>query len=506
MQIPARLRPRPWLWLFIFLLAAAGALVGAALFARDMALRATEELVRERLALYGSYLESEVDKLELLSALSCGNPDLIALLKNPANKVLRARVNAGLARANETANTALIYAVDNQPKIIAASDALLPESVIGQIRLDQRYWAEAASALATMFVGFGKSPDDLGYYASCAVEERDRRLGTVFVRAQVEDLARAWRSLPRGQLRLLVADRHGVVFLTTEPRWLLHTLAPLSPGQQAEIKRTQQYHHRLLPPLSWQALRQTRTGSSIGTIPTPADPDTHYLFQSETMRDTGWTLIVASDLNGVRRWVIAALAVAVGAIALVALLGIHFHLRRRYLTGLFETSIRDPLTGLFTRAYMADAVAALESLQDRGQGMQVALVMLDLDYFKRVNDTYGHRCGDAVLREAGKVILEESRDSDIPVRYGGEEIAVFLSVHDLHEAVNFAQRVSQRMRERDHFEKWTLRVTLSAGVALRRPFEPLSHLIERTDRHLYQAKHAGRDRVIAGEDEVAPET
>jgi diguanylate cyclase (GGDEF)-like protein len=184
---------------------------------------------------------------------------------------------------------------------------------------------------------------------------------------------------------------------------------------------------------------------------------------------------------------------------------VYLYQRRRYFSRVIETSFRDPLTGLFTRAYMTDAVVALEGLQDRGEDVQVALVMFDLDHFKRVNDTYGHRCGDAVLREVGRIILHESRDSDIPVRYGGEELAVFLNVHKLDEAVRFVERVLQRMRERDYFEKWSLRVTLSAGVALRQPFEPLSHLIERADRHLYAAKHAGRDRVIADGNRAASE-
>jgi diguanylate cyclase (GGDEF)-like protein len=213
---------------------------------------------------------------------------------------------------------------------------------------------------------------------------------------------------------------------------------------------------------------------------------------------------VAGDLRAVRQWVLAALIFAAAALALVGLLAVYFHQRRRYLARIVEASLRDPLTGLYTRAYMADAVAALEALQDRGEGVVVALVMFDLDHFKRVNDIHGHRAGDAVLRETGRIIREESRDTDIPVRYGGEEIAAFLSVHRLDEALHFAERVSQRMRELRHFEKWSLSVTVSAGVALRRPFESLPHLIERADRLLYMAKRAGRDRVITGESGVLP--
>lgn len=506
MQIPAHLRPPPWLWLVVFLLAAAATLVGAAVLARDIALRITEELVRERVALYGTYLEGELDKLKLLSALSCGNPDIVALLKDPADKLLRARVNADLAQANQTADTSRIYVVDYQVKIVAASDAALDTSVIGESRADKIHWLEAVSAATAFFVSFSPGDNELSYYAACAVSEDGRRLGTVFVRAQVQKFARAWSDLPHEQLRLLVADRHGVVFLASEPRWLWHTLAPLSPQQQAELRRTQRYRREVLPPLSWHALQRTPLGSSIGTIPTAADSDTPYLFHREILRDARWTLIVASDLNRMRRWVIAAVVIAIGALALVALLTNYFRQRRRYVTQLFETSIRDPLTKLFTRLYMTDAVTALEALQDRGEGVQVALAMFDLDHFKNVNDTYGHRCGDAVLRETGKIVLEESRDSDIPVRYGGEEIAVFLSAHSLQEATNFAERVLQRMRERRHFEKWSLQVTLSAGVALRRPFESLPHLIERADRHLYEAKRAGRNRVIAGENGVASQT
>ncbi len=93
---------------------------------------------------------------------------------------------------------------------------------------------------------------------------------------------------------------------------------------------------------------------------------------------------------------------------------------------IYERSIRDPLTGLFTRIYMQEVVQRLFDIQDRSPGNWLAVLMLDIDHFKQINDSYGHNQGDVVLRRVAAEILDTARGSDIPVRLGGEEFAIFV--------------------------------------------------------------------------------
>ena len=166
--------------------------------------------------------------------------------------------------------------------------------------------------------------------------------------------------------------------------------------------------------------------------------------------------------------------------------------RQRY----YERSIRDPLTQLYTRFYLRESATRLFEIQDRDSRTQLAISIFDLDYFKSVNDSYGHGAGDEVLRALGQILLSETRSLDIPVRLGGEEFLLLMVGSGIQDAQEVAERIRLRV------EKLTLpgvlagRVfTISAGVSLRYPKESLEATMDKADVALYQAKHAGRNRV-----------
>ena len=106
----------------------------------------------------------------------------------------------------------------------------------------------------------------------------------------------------------------------------------------------------------------------------------------------------------------------------------------------YELSIKDSLTGLYNRTYMNDTVPRLFSHHNRGLLKDIALLMIDLDHFKSVNDTYGHNTGDIVLKRTADVIKSSLRSGDFAVRVGGEEIAVFLMTEHGNDAVKAAER------------------------------------------------------------------
>lgn len=166
---------------------------------------------------------------------------------------------------------------------------------------------------------------------------------------------------------------------------------------------------------------------------------------------------------------------------------------------------RDPLTGLLTRAWLEDD---LPSLCDRAAraGAAISCVFVDVDHFKRVNDTFGHGIGDDVLVGVARILLLGVREADACVRYGGEEFVVFLPASDERSAHEVADRIRRAIEAHD----WSrtangLRVTASMGVAQLLPNEARKDWIARADRALYAAKHAGRNTVRrAGDGRVQP--
>jgi diguanylate cyclase (GGDEF)-like protein len=169
----------------------------------------------------------------------------------------------------------------------------------------------------------------------------------------------------------------------------------------------------------------------------------------------------------------------------------------------YQRSIRDPLTGLFNRVYMQDAMERHCGIHDRDASAPVAAVMVDLDHFKRINDTHGHGAGDEVLRQAARILRGQVRETDVPVRYGGEEFILFLVGASAFGAGEHGERVRAAIAA-DPFaigEGREVAVTASVGVAVRERHEPLDALIQRADEALYRAKLAGRNRV-----ELAPTT
>lgn len=174
-----------------------------------------------------------------------------------------------------------------------------------------------------------------------------------------------------------------------------------------------------------------------------------------------------------------------------------FHMLEADRNEVYEKSKSDPLTGLYTKCYMNDLAGRLLDNHNREAASGVALIMLDVDHFKSVNDKYGHTTGDTVLKSVGEVIFEQVRRVDIPVRYGGEEFAIFLPVHDIYTASMIAERIRKALGELSFGEgegDEGFKVTMSAGVAVHIQDESMLELINRADKALYSAKESGRNR------------
>lgn len=165
-----------------------------------------------------------------------------------------------------------------------------------------------------------------------------------------------------------------------------------------------------------------------------------------------------------------------------------------------DVSLRDPLTDLFNRRFMWEWLLHHLKEAERYQS-HVACLMLDIDWFKQLNDNHGHQRGDEILKSFAAVVGEELRESDILVRYGGEEFAAFLAKCELPQALNTATRILEKVQGVPIAGLPAGDVTCSAGVAVYDPARPITseELLREADRRLYEAKHAGKNRVMPPE-------
>jgi len=169
-------------------------------------------------------------------------------------------------------------------------------------------------------------------------------------------------------------------------------------------------------------------------------------------------------------------------------------LRSRKCRRLRESSF-DRLTGIYHRGRALDMLALEKIRYDRGAG-PLCVCLVDIDHFKDINDTLGHRAGDLALQAVAQIARDELRAIDVIGRYGGDEFLLVLVQTGLDGARECAERIRGRIALSEGLRNTAFRpVTVSSGVAQLRPDESLQEMLQRADAALYRAKTAGRNRV-----------
>jgi diguanylate cyclase (GGDEF)-like protein len=241
---------------------------------------------------------------------------------------------------------------------------------------------------------------------------------------------------------------------------------------------------------------------------TPDRKDT--LFDGDRADWTTFPLLAEGRLVGVLGVEVTGRKLADAAVAVVRAVGpiiAHALLTADITDRLRETSILDPLTGCATRTHGQERLA-IELKRAGRSGASLAVLMVDLDHFKDVNDRYGHNIGDAVLTAVGRIMVETLRASDIRSRWGGEEFLIVLPETALEPARQVAESLLRRLADSPvHTKAGVIRMSASIGLTLARPGEEdIEALIGRADRALYRAKSDGRGcvRIVLGDLKGAP--
>jgi diguanylate cyclase (GGDEF)-like protein len=166
----------------------------------------------------------------------------------------------------------------------------------------------------------------------------------------------------------------------------------------------------------------------------------------------------------------------------------------------YEMGVKDAVTGAYNKSYFLQRIADEFSFSQR-QNLPLSIIMIDIDHFKLINDSYGHLAGDQVLQEVCKTVADMIREEDVFCRYGGEEFVIIMRNTACQAAVNLAERIRLKIQDSaiESLDNQQIKVTISAGVSTNvdKKYRDYVGLIAEADKYLYQAKGSGRNRITA---------
>lgn len=167
-----------------------------------------------------------------------------------------------------------------------------------------------------------------------------------------------------------------------------------------------------------------------------------------------------------------------------------------------KESATDHLTGLLTRRSYEKEIKKIESNYERNT-IEYAVVFFDIDYFKKINDTYGHDAGDTILKTFAQILLKQTRELDVVCRYGGEEFVAIVHYKLKRELLGYLKRMKTIVAENKFvYKDQRIHISFSAGVALRSSYNNYDDAVKKADELLYDAKNGGRNQIVIDDGKV----
>lgn len=480
-----------------------------------------------RLDSFSSALFAPTDKYSYLPNVVAHHPIVIDALLDKRDPARQARANALLEQLNAAAKTATIYITDDHGLTIASSNWQDPQTFVGKNFSFRPYFLDAMRAGTGRFYGMGTVTFAPGYYISHWIRQGSTRLGVAVVKIDLTNLDEKW---DRDKGEMTVSDANGVIFLSSRKDWKYQPTRPLERDIMDKLVRTRQYDGVLKEPMPVFTVATLRRDARIVEVVQPMENQQgneriSYLLKSRTLPEADWTINVFIPLKANEAWAIRSAMVSAGAFAFVLLLILYLHqtagrikerersraaleganqkleMKNRELQYISDTlhriSITDHLTGAYTRRFFFESLTKLMSAAKR-YGSPLSIIMIDVDNFKHINDSYGHPVGDAVLQTLAAKCREALREADVFARFGGEEFIVALPDTDQRAAHEVAERLrlATMTRPVDTVDV-LVHVTISSGISQYRPIDvTVEDMIKRADQALYVAKNSGRNQVV----------
>lgn len=401
-----------------------------------------------------------------------------------------------------------IFLLNRTGTCVASSQWDRPDICVPANYGGRRYFREAEENGAARQFALGRQVRTPSFFFSNAIRDNQGFQGAIVVRITSDEIT---GTLLNGGLLTLVTDRYGVVVGSNDKSMLLrHVGESLSPLPDPERMRQIYGVDRL---------------DGIGAVRAKDAPHGLELWRRDgTLYILTTTVVRGGDLSVVRfipaepflavaetGWSLAAAAVVMGLLIIILIERTSDYAARRQahlsaLSGanatlswvarrLYDLAVSDSLTGAANRRYFMQRLEQEVERSNRA-GRPLSLAMLDIDHFKRINDTHGHPVGDEAIRALAIRCMELVRGYDIVGRLGGEEFAILLPDTDAAQASEVAERIRAWLSGRAHrFGDSVLSFTCSVGVATLKPGWSAEQILKAADHALYAAKENGRDRV-----------
>jgi diguanylate cyclase (GGDEF)-like protein len=446
-------------------------------------------------------VKTKFHRIHKVSQLLARDADFITLLTSPT-PTLNEELNRYLLEFTQDLELHRAFILDAKGLCVASSDFANPEPLVGTNFQDRDYFQATQEGRQGIEFLVGRISSEPGFHFASPIRSRTAILGAAVVKIDLADFA---KRLPF--TAGFVTDDQGIVVLSDDPANLLLAVpdAPaLGFARDERLLRYQREQFSILPITASDALgtRLYTYGEKPGppsimqVVALPQEKLVVYFFQ----KVEGLGAINAQF--GIRLY-LACLVLCfafVIALSLYAYLARDAYLRHNLLELNEKLKIQvqhDPLTGCWNRRKFNE-VLRQEAYRSARTGHPLALAMLDLDFFKQVNDSHGHAVGDRTLMHVTAIFRENLRQTDTLARIGGEEFAIVLPETDETQARQLMHRLAlcltQQPLEGDGYQ---ITQTASIGVAASRGEQDSEKLMQEADVALYVAKRSGRNRVVA---------
>ncbi|WP_087689962.1 sensor histidine kinase [Pandoraea sp. PE-S2R-1] len=346
-----------------------------------------------RVERYAGSLRSTVDRYEFLPYLLSLHPYVHDLLLHPEDRAVVQRANDYLFDVNQRAKASAAYVIDAKGLALAASNWREKATFVGQEYRFRPYFIDAIGGGLGRFYGVGTTSGEPGYFVSQAILVDGKIQGVVVVKLNLEWFQRAGADASEP---VVVADDHGVVFLSSEPRWQYRALAPLTPEVTAALESTRQYYNQHITPLNWSADERLDADGEVVTVRDGrgAGKTRRFLAVQRKLGEPDWTLMYFAPLDQViANARIAAVAAACLA-AFTCLLGVAWNQRRQ--------RVRDMLK---SRELLQSAYAELgERVAERTADLQSANERLQTEVQERSRTEHELRDAQSELVQASKLV------------------------------------------------------------------------------------------------------
>jgi diguanylate cyclase (GGDEF)-like protein len=441
------------------------------------------ELLASRLAGESALVDGMVTAL-------AGSPSILPLLlggdpveEDVAQSVLDLDIEAAGAKHG--------FILDASGTVIASSNRLEAHPHTSSFA-SSAYFRKAIAGGAGRHYEFDPSSSRPVYYSSRPIRTRNSRVVGVAVLAKSLDSFEA--DLRQFDRPYFLVDRDGVVLLTNRTDAQFRTLWPLGAAAKAALAR--KYRQLVDRPM---LQREVSDASWI-----EVGGERNYV-RRRFADQGGWSLVVLKPTREIfaSRFLGIVITLLVTMMALIYLIGrgrwVHDDVQASHRVRLQELAqdlgikaTTDPLTGLHNRLMLEHTLPAELARAERYE-TALSIVLYDIDHFKRVNDTHGHAAGDQVLIKLSRFVPNLIRNSDLLVRWGGEEFLILMPGSEGAMACRAAEKLRDAISHVEFAEVGS--VTCSFGVAQYQPGDTADSLIARADVALYQAKHSGRNQV-----------